>query len=490
MAMTLEMPATDLDSNFSPQFNDDAASVAADLLERGEAEVGSKTSAEYETHCPKEIPNSEGLYRCEVCGAAEMELSLFTCDEYKAEHPPAVTESNGQPEKKKRTRKPKKESAPDANLQLNTEPASIPIDTPAVAEQLVKAETSRSTRLIEIARVENEYVNVTLEINGHEDAIDYAKAEVKRLSEQQRALAIELRSLRGGNAWQPRLPYPENEQTSYPSSPPAAAVEGSASQATTALPAEPDIKTVAAPDVPASVTTAPDGSGSTAAANGDWKNEAVAVLGLPPKLADKLAGDGIYTVGDLEARRAGIKASSAVWPKGIGAAKVALIEDAANKWLEKQSALNASPEVKQPAGKQPEPSSPKSAPQSVASKSPASRPAADSITKEAIEHAAEQTDEEYAAELNACVAAVNTGEANCLDRKHPDGDAYWSSGYEAYGRQFELLDCPYVPGPEREDWVRGYLAAKTVDQYEPAAAAAGAAEIKSDDSQLVTLDEL
>jgi hypothetical protein len=44
---------------------------------------------------------------------------------------------------------------------------------------------------------------------------------------------------------------------------------------------------------------------------------------------------------------------------------------------------------------------------------------------------------------------------------------HWESGFEAYGRGDEVSDCPLVPGPEQDDWLRGFFAAGQAEEYEP-----------------------
>lgn len=62
-----------------------------------------------------------------------------------------------------------------------------------------------------------------------------------------------------------------------------------------------------------------------------WRLASLDVLGLPPKLAELLAENSVETIGQLEDLRAAPKGLRGV--KGIGPAKVDLIEDAVIKWL-------------------------------------------------------------------------------------------------------------------------------------------------------------
>lgn len=422
MTLTIEMPATDLSTSppFDPNPLADNAAItaqaAADLLEQGEAE-------------------------------AEVIDGSFTVDPpFPVEMAQPAAESNGEQQKKKRTRKPK--AAP---IPLSAPPANIPIDTPEVSATLAAPfRISRSTRQFQIAKVESEYIEVTLTINANEALIEDAKAAVKQLSERQRALAIELTHLRKDEQWQPELPLSE--------SPPAAAVDGSISQATTDK-AEPNhVKEVAAPVNLIQNLTAP--------ASGDdegWRAVKVCALGLPPKLAEKLTdGYPSMTLGLLEDLRAEISQGRAKWPKGIGAAKITLIEDAVVRWLaawHSKAVTIAANEVSQPVvtqvGMDGEDGSRGSSP-----------PAAVSSVASTTEDAA----------ILSRATAINDGSLNCLARKHPDGDKFYTSGFESYGRLVDgqackLTDCPYVPGPEQDDWLRGWMAARVVDGYTDAPAA-------------------
>ena len=59
------------------------------------------------------------------------------------------------------------------------------------------------------------------------------------------------------------------------------------------------------------------------------------VLKLPAGIVAKLDEAGVATVGDLEQLREDIMFDRNAWPKGIGPAKVGVIEDAVIDWLAK-----------------------------------------------------------------------------------------------------------------------------------------------------------
>ena len=143
-----------------------------------------------------------------------------------------------------------------------------------------------------------------------------------------------------------------------------------------------------------------------------WKSAPLSALGLPPSLEEKLTSEGMDTIGRLEQRRADISQGKEKWPKGIGPAKVTLIEDAVVGWLTEN--------LHQPAT-EPEP-----------------------------------TEEQLKQAIVARAKQLNTGDAGCLDHVGPT-EAEFQSGQEAFGRGLKLADCPYEAGSEQDDWLRGWI---------------------------------
>lgn len=142
-----------------------------------------------------------------------------------------------------------------------------------------------------------------------------------------------------------------------------------------------------------------------------WRQRPISALGLHPGLEEKLVSDGIDTIGRLEQRRADISQGKEKWPKGIGKAKVTLIEEAVLSWL----AANQQP----------------------------AEPTEAEIKQAVVDRAKE----------------LNTGDADCLE---PAGetDAEWDSGVAAFDRGQALTDCPYIAGTEQDDWLKGWMTAK------------------------------
>ena len=61
--------------------------------------------------------------------------------------------------------------------------------------------------------------------------------------------------------------------------------------------------------------------------------ESIDVLGLPAGVVSKLAEEHVLTIGDLEQLREDITLGRKQWPKGIGPAKVDVIETVVVEWL-------------------------------------------------------------------------------------------------------------------------------------------------------------
>lgn len=150
-----------------------------------------------------------------------------------------------------------------------------------------------------------------------------------------------------------------------------------------------------------------------------WKSVSITELGLHPSLAEKLAGDGIDTIGRLEKRREDISHGREKWPKGIGKAKITQIEDAVIGWLTEN------------------------------------QPAAPT----------EPTEEQLKQAIVARAAELNTGDSDTLEPAG-DTDDQWDSGLDAHGRGLKVTDCPYVAGVEQDDWLKGWLSANDTEKGE------------------------
>ncbi len=398
-----------------------------------------------------------------------------------------------EPEKPKRKRKPK-DAAAEESLPA-TDPTVAAAATKHADDLTAKTETSRATRKMQIATVTADYVEVSLAIQENEDQIESCKAELKHLHEKAGRLASELRSLRNDEVWQPRLPN---------ATPPAGAADQEPTPAGSL-------------DDPSLGSSRP-----AASANGSgdaWRSVPLSALNLPPKLTETLIEANAATIGQLEDLRGQISQAKAVWPKGIGVAKQTLIEDAVIAWLTANrdravfeeihpaavaganDAVEATPVVEcppgdavqaaespavaadpiaEPAATDPPTDKPAKAkrgrkkkekdtpllvdpPATAAAPSKSSPPQAidDSITLAEWEGF---SNEQQLAWINSRAAFINDGSEDCLSQKM-QSDRFWKSGYEGNGRGMTLADCPYIPGPEADDWIRGLLAAKALENF-------------------------
>lgn len=59
---------------------------------------------------------------------------------------------------------------------------------------------------------------------------------------------------------------------------------------------------------------------------------------------------------------------------------------------------------------------------------------------------------------------INDGSNACLDARHHEGPNWHESGWTAYGKDCPLEECPYIPGPEQDDWIRGWLSHQLNDR--------------------------
>ena len=184
-----------------------------------------------------------------------------------------------------------------------------------------------------------------------------------------------------------------------------------------------------------------------------WRSVHISELQLKPKLQERLEEAGVDTIGRLEDLRADISQGREKWPKGIGKAKITEIEDAVIAWLSK----NRDAQV-----------------------------LADAQANSQVQVQVE-TGQDGESEFDPCARAVeiddlaNQADLTNLDPKHPDGAGYWQSGVDAYNQDAQVSECPYVAGPEADDWIRGWLSAGKDDQGQ---------ERSQDNGKAVSLDDL
>lgn len=184
-----------------------------------------------------------------------------------------------------------------------------------------------------------------------------------------------------------------------------------------------------------------------------WRSVHLSELNLKPKLQERLEEAGIETIGRLEDLRAEISHGREKWPKGIGKAKITEIEDAVIAWLSKNRDAQVLADAQ-----------------------------ANSQAQVQVE-----TGQDGESEFDPCARAVeiddlaNQADLTNLDPKHPDGAGYWQSGVDAYNQDAQVSECPYVAGPEADDWIRGWLSAGKDDQGQ---------ERSQDNGKAASLDDL
>lgn len=438
MSLVLEIPSTEIDS-YTPVATPDestAAKAAVDLLDQPDNDPAFDTN------------EADG-------GMAD---------------DPTVAEQNGQPaeqlEKKKRGRKKKQEEAektgtdqPAGMQERGSPPAESqdarPVDAPDSTTPPVASvpPMSRSTRGFQIATFEREAIELLLEQHETEAEIERHKERLKEIKERQAEISRELITLRTSETYQPPLPFDcksIKDERDHPA-------------ATEAV-------TVPSVTPPVPVDFYPD----------SWRSASINELGLPDKLVEKLALDGIELIGQLEDRRGEISQGRAKWPKGIGAARITEIENAIVEWLSKDRDQAVLAECGRA-----NPTEPPEAPTCPAESERAS-PVIDAANVPTAGQWEAMSDDEQRDYIARRADLINDGSNSCLDSKHPETDRHWSQGFQDFdadvggGRKCELQDCIYTPGPEMDDWIRGWLAAGVCEKYEPS-------EGKQTDSPAVNL---
>jgi|GEM_PF-3728118 len=426
MAMVLEMPEVlDTAQPATPTESESAADEAADILDQASDDNG--PDLPFDTNEPTSPPDA-----CDQPASSEL--------------PPAPP---AEPKKKKRGRKKKDKSSTPPSIDVATETR----DQPTPVDPVSQPKMSPSTRLMQIASVESEFIEVCLEINDLEAIIESSKDQIKTASKRQSALAIELRQLRNDPQWQPKLFDEKNEQpvgTEAPGSNSAASPVASVATSSDAQPA--------AVSQPAVSPADPDA----------WKSVSIDALNLPGKLGEKLKDANAETIGRLENLRAEISQGREKWPPGIGKARVTQIENSIIDWLSKNRDAAVLAEAKAQA--QSAASNGQPIPSAVAVTPSAPAAAAPTMNFDQWEALSEEQQQEF---ICARAVLIDDGKENCLATKHPKGSQFWDSGYAALGRGEKVSECPYVAGPEMDDWIRGWLAHGAVEKYEPTLTAKG-----------------
>lgn len=216
--------------------------------------------------------------------------------------------------------------------------------------------------------------------------------------------------------------------------------------------------------MPAKATSLADSPGATATtftppnqSPDAWRHVPIAVLvdcGLSQAVVDLLVERGVETMGQLEDARADAYNGGLKQFKGVGQGKADKIEDASINWLTRNRDAQVLAEVQtedrvaELAGATPTDADAHALAEPVASELPGNGhpgvPENAENLPESIEVRAKQ---------------LNTGKKNCLAPHLPD-EGCWNDGSSAFDRGDAIHDCSWLPGPNRDDWLRGWMAAE------------------------------
>lgn len=241
---------------------------------------------------------------------------------------------------------------------------------------------------------------------------------------------------------------------------------------------------VNAPAVEAQAVTAPTDQPSATPADApaadpiDWRTAPLSALGLKDATAKRLLEHDITTLGQLEDLRAkgNVKGFGLRSIKGIGDAKVTEIEDAVIAWFTKNPqaekveavAANATPAPEAVA----EPLEPPgltstTTPAGIAKHDPDAI-GSDSSSDPPVTSPADY-DIDSPESRNRIVARakeINDGSKGCLDKKLKAVN-YWEAGQQHCKDGHPLTECGVIPGPEQDDWLRGFMAEQLLEEFEP-----------------------
>lgn len=437
MSLTLEMPSSDLDL-FSSQAppESESATAAAELLDSAEPEVG-------EVDPPTDL---EG----------QLDEAFKAADQQAASELPA----NG---KAKRGRKKKQaEQAAEQADAGSDQPAGTqgsesvsaaaesqdarPAAAPADPVETIKV-TATFTRTPQASDLLDEIAHAETKCAASERSVLLLKEELKEAKKEYDADVQALRKL---------CRALENDKARPLFDP---------------CQKQSEIKVAAAADLDCRRdkpldTNHPTNEAEDAAPKHDanaWRKVSIGVLGLSPKLEEKLCdGYPAMTLGTLEDLRAEISQGRAKWPKGIGQARITDIEDAIVAWLTENRDKATFAELGD--GK-------------VEQQADAGD-VADASGYPTTDQWEAMSDASQAFYFEMRSKVLSDGATDCLARKHPETDRFYETGFRDCGgeivenegrsqRRLELRDCIYLPGPECDDWIRGFLAAKNVNEYEP-----------------------
>lgn len=242
----------------------------------------------------------------------------------------------------------------------------------------------------------------------------------------------------------------------------------------------------APPTAPVEVVDCTESPALVRAVSDAWRHAPTSSLDLNiprfgPKRREKLL-DACPTIGDLEDRRA--KPDGLLAIDGIGREFADAIEDRLIAWLSKNrdaevlaaasnqavetlaNATEASEEVSQEIASEAATTSTEAAEEVVAEPEASGDASAGNARSDNASDASATSDDgdaRWYANIEHRAREIMAAGDNCLDEQlDPDeaGGGWWSAGYEQFNAGVNLIECPVVPGPERDDWIRGWMSAK------------------------------
>jgi hypothetical protein len=301
----------------------------------------------------------------------------------------------------------------------------------AVAIRPAARPSALMTFEFERGRAVDEYIGATLECQKLEEAFKRAK---KRM-EAARDVLVEIESQR---------PDEDDIQCveSYPALKAGQVAAGEAEQGT------------------AEATETSDCAGLVVE-SGDpdaWRSTPVSALLLPASTMAKFIEGGYTTIGQLEDLRAGAGLRSI---KGIGQKKADAIEDAILNWLSKHRDKEVLATARQDAVEEVTAEVTTFAPTVAGEEVPAETAEPNQAGHDPRWHATIEARSQQIFFRTGDLSGVSPDD--CLSQQLDDA-RYFESGWEAYNAGYDLIDCGYVPGTERDDWLRGWMSAKLTSE--------------------------
>jgi hypothetical protein len=206
-----------------------------------------------------------------------------------------------------------------------------------------------------------------------------------------------------------------------------------------------------------------------------WRSAPITELSLPKKGSlNRLLKDGIETMGQFEDRRVAVAEGKGEWPKFFGPEKLTLVEEAFLNWLEANRDMwqvpqaapaetAATPDIAQ----EPLTDTPDTAPAEPATE-PASEPASELLASpesypntQTWESWTEKQQTKWIESRAAQIEApddLRKFERELAERTH------WDKGFDQFQEGDGLQNCELAPGPEMDDWIRGWLQAEQHDE--------------------------